>query len=65
MAGRTALSAVGQEGIGLIYRGYNVRDLAAAIALEEIAHLPLHGELPNKRQPDAYPKKPQGQRDLL
>ncbi len=64
MAGQTALSTVGQEGAGLTYRGYDVRDLAAAAIFEEVAYLLLYGELPNKQQLDAYLKKLQGQRDL-
>ena len=34
VAGQTALSTVGQEGAGLTYRGYDVRDLAAAAIRE-------------------------------
>ncbi|EOX9657438.1 2-methylcitrate synthase [Pseudomonas aeruginosa] len=64
VAGQTALSTVGQEGAGLTYRGYDVRDLAAAAIFEEVAYLLLYGELPNKQQLDAYLKKLQGQRDL-
>ncbi|MCO2795580.1 2-methylcitrate synthase, partial [Pseudomonas aeruginosa] len=64
VAGQTALSTVGQEGAGLTYRSYDVRDLAAAAIFEEVAYLLLYGELPNKQQLDAYLKKLQGQRDL-
>lgn len=54
VAGRTALAAVGQEGHGLIYRGYSIDDLAEHAQFEEVAYLLLRGELPNAQQLDAY-----------
>jgi 2-methylcitrate synthase len=64
VAGQTALSTVGQEGAGLTYRGYDVRELAAEARFEEVAYLLLYGELPNKTELAAYLKKLQGLRDL-
>ncbi|MDY7560533.1 2-methylcitrate synthase [Pseudomonas sp. 10B1] len=64
VAGQTALSTVGQEGAGLTYRGYDVRELAAEARFEEVAYLLLYGELPTHTQLAAYMKKLQGLRDL-
>ena len=57
VAGQTALSTVGQEGAGLTYRGYDVRELAAEARFEEVAYLLLYGELPTKTQLAAYTAK--------
>ena len=64
VAGQTALSTVGQEGAGLTYRGYDVRELAAEARFEEVAYLLLYGELPTKTQLAAYTAKLQKLRDL-
>ncbi|MGX5219545.1 bifunctional 2-methylcitrate synthase/citrate synthase [Pseudomonas segetis] len=64
VAGQTALSTVGQEGAGLTYRGYDVRDLAASVGFEEVAFLLLYGELPNTEQLAAYTSKLKSLRDL-
>ena len=49
-AGETALCTVGKSGSGLTYRGYDISDLAGNTGFEEVAHLILHGELPNEEQ---------------
>jgi len=54
VAGKTALSTVGQTGSGLTYRGYDVKDLAANCVFEEVAYLILKGELPTQTQLDEY-----------
>ena len=64
VAGRTALSTVGQEGSGLTYRGYDIRELADQCDFEEVAHLLLKGELPNRDQLAAYRKRLSGLRAL-
>ena len=64
VAGRTALSTVGQEGSGLTYRGYDIRELADQCEFEEVAHLLLKGELPNRDQLAAYRKRLSGLRAL-
>ncbi|WP_417662218.1 bifunctional 2-methylcitrate synthase/citrate synthase [Pseudomonas sp.] len=64
VAGQTALSTVGQEGAGLTYRGYDVRDLAAHVGFEEVAYLLLYGELPNAEQLTTYKSKLKALRDL-
>ena len=64
VAGQTALSTVGQEGAGLTYRGYDVRELAADAQFEEVAYLLLYGELPTKTQLADYTAKLKTLRDL-
>ena len=46
-AGNTALCTVGRSGNDLHYRGYDIHDLATKSTFEEIAHLLVHGVLPN------------------
>ncbi len=46
-AGATAICTVGHSGNDLHYRGYNIKDLAANCTFEEVAHLLIHGSLPN------------------
>jgi 2-methylcitrate synthase len=53
-AGETAVCTVGQRGNDLHYRGYNIRDLAANCTFEEVAHLLIHGKLPNAVELTAY-----------
>ncbi|MFZ5654216.1 MAG: bifunctional 2-methylcitrate synthase/citrate synthase [Pseudomonadota bacterium] len=64
IAGKTALSTVGKEGSGLTYRGYDIKDLAENCVFEEVAHLILRGELPNRRQLDAFRADLKGLRGL-
>ncbi len=63
-AGETELCTVGLTGTGLTYRGYDISDLAAGATFEEVAHLILHGELPNQAELDAYKAKLKGLRGL-
>ena len=53
-AGNTALCTVGHSGNDLQYRGYDIVELAAACTFEEIAHLLVHGALPNLAELAAY-----------
>ena len=53
-AGETAICTVGQSGNDLHYRGYEIRDLAAHCEFEEVAHLLVHGKLPNTLELAAY-----------
>lgn len=53
-AGNTALCTVGHSGNDLHYRGYDINDLAAHCAFEEVAHLLVHGKLPNVSELAAY-----------
>ncbi|HEV2294910.1 MAG TPA: 2-methylcitrate synthase [Tepidisphaeraceae bacterium] len=54
VAGRTVISAVGREGKGLFYRGYDIHDLAERATYGEVAHLLIHGELPTRDQLEAF-----------
>ncbi|HEV8584574.1 MAG TPA: citrate/2-methylcitrate synthase [Methylomirabilota bacterium] len=46
----------GREG-RLVYRGYNVDDLAEQSSFEEVVYLLWYGALPNKKEYDAFSKK--------
>ena len=54
VAGNTALCSVGRTGNDLHYRGYDILDLAAHCEFEEVAHLLVHGTLPNVKELTAY-----------
>ncbi|MCE7950038.1 MAG: 2-methylcitrate synthase [Xanthomonadales bacterium PRO7] len=56
-AGNTALCTVGRSGNDLHYRGYDILDFATTAEFEEIAHLLVHGKLPNKAELVAYKTK--------
>lgn len=64
VAGRTALSTVGQEGKGLTYRGYAIEDLAERASFEEVAYLLLRGRLPASSELAAYRQRLIGLRGL-
>ncbi len=50
IAGVSGLSHIDTEKNVLTYRGYNVQDLCDSASFEEVAHLLLYGELPNKAE---------------
>lgn len=56
-AGNTALCSVGRSGNDLHYRGYDILDVAESCGFEEIAHLLVHGTLPNAVELAAYQEK--------
>jgi 2-methylcitrate synthase len=56
-AGNTALCTVGRTGNDLHYRGYDILDIAENAEFEEIAHLLVHGRLPNVAELGAYKAK--------
>jgi len=64
VAGNTALCTVGRSGNDLNYRGYDILDLARVCEFEEIAHLLIHGTLPNRAELDAYKRKLKSLRGL-
>lgn len=64
VAGKTALSTVGQDGSGLTYRGYDVKDLAENCQFEEVAYLILKGHLPTHLELADYKTKLKGMRGL-
>ncbi|SDP39650.1 2-methylcitrate synthase [Ralstonia sp. 25mfcol4.1] len=63
-AGNTALCTVGRSGNDLHYRGYDILDIADTCEFEEIAHLLVHGKLPNKAELVAYKTKLKALRGL-
>ena len=63
-AGNTALCTVGRTGNDLSYRGYDILDLAQKCEFEEVAHLLIHGHLPNKFELAAYKAKLKSMRGL-
>jgi len=64
VAGNTALCTVGRTGNDLHYRGYDILDIADACEFEEIAHLLVHGKLPNEAELAAYKTKLRALRGL-
>jgi 2-methylcitrate synthase len=56
-AGNTALCTVGRSGNDLHYRGYDILDVAGQCEFEEIAHLLIHGRLPNRTELSVYKTK--------
>jgi 2-methylcitrate synthase len=56
-AGNTALCTVGRSGNDLHYRGYDILDLADRCDFEEVAHLLVHGKLPNHAELLGYKAK--------
>ena len=64
VAGNTALCTVGRSGNDLNYRGYDILDVADACEFEEIAHLLVHGSLPNTSELTGYKQKLKALRGL-
>ncbi len=57
VAGETAISSVGKEGMGLNYRGYSINALAEHASFEEVAYLLTRGKLPTQQEFTGYQKK--------
>ncbi len=64
VAGNTSVCTVGHTGNDLHYRGYDILDFAEQAEFEEIAHLLIHGRLPNRAELAAYKTKLTGLRGL-
>jgi 2-methylcitrate synthase/citrate synthase II len=64
LADVTAVSKVMPETNSLTYRGYPVQDLADQCAFEEVAYLLLEGELPTRRQLNAFRKAEAAERGI-
>jgi 2-methylcitrate synthase len=64
IAGNTALCTVGRTGNDLHYRGYDILDIAETCEFEEIAHLLVHGSLPNSSELRNYKAKLRALRGL-
>ncbi len=54
VAGKTAISTVGKEGIGLTYRGYSIEDLAERATFEHVVYLLMYGHLPDEGELHEY-----------
>lgn len=54
VAGKSGICTVGQEGVGLHYRGYSIKDLAENACFEEVAYLLIYGNLPTQQELDDY-----------
>ncbi|MBI4529675.1 MAG: 2-methylcitrate synthase [Deltaproteobacteria bacterium] len=64
IAGKTAISTVGKEGLGLTYRGYSIHDLAEHSTFEEVAYLLIYGRLPDEKELKQYRERLCQLRDL-
>ncbi len=64
VAGHTAISTVGKEGMGLTYRGYSIHDLAEHSTFDEVAYLLIYGALPNQKELKRYQEQLRGLRGL-
>jgi 2-methylcitrate synthase len=64
VAGNTAICTVGLTGNDLHYRGYDILDVANTCEFEEIAHLLVHGKLPNVAELAAYKTKLKSMRGI-
>jgi 2-methylcitrate synthase len=64
VAGNTAICTVGRTGNDLHYRGYDILDIAETCEFEEIAHLLVHGTLPDPPRLAQYKKRLRGFRAL-
>ncbi|WP_239451465.1 bifunctional 2-methylcitrate synthase/citrate synthase [Elioraea rosea] len=64
LADVTAVSKVMPETNSLTYRGYPVQDLADQCSFEEVAYLLLEGELPTRKQLNAFKKAEVAERGI-
>ena len=62
--GATAISRVDGANGRLIYRGYEIAELAGKVSFEEVCHLLWVGHLPNRQELDALDAKLRAQRAL-
>jgi citrate synthase len=53
----------GEQGV-LLYRGYNIHDLATRSSFEEVCYLLLHGTLPTREELDAFDRRLRRQRAI-
>ena len=53
----------GEQGI-LLYRGYNIHDLAQKSSFEEVCYLLIHGVLPTQEELGAFDKRLRGLRAI-
>ncbi len=57
IGGVTSISEIDSDRSSLVYRGYDVHDLAEQGSYEETAYLLLNGKLPNQAELDAFNKE--------
>jgi 2-methylcitrate synthase len=58
IAGETAICTVGKKGLGLNYRGYDIKDLLANnCTFEDVAYLLIYGKLPTQQEAEEYLKR--------
>ena len=60
----TSISSIDPDKGILMYRGYDIADLAEHATYEEVAYLLLEGELPNDEQLEAFEEELRGAREL-
>src|SRR5881392_598446 len=63
IAGETAICWV-DPNAGLMYRGYDIHDMAEKASFEEVAYLLLNGELPNFEQLTKFSQQIAAERTL-
>src|SRR4029077_9133430 len=63
IAGETAICWV-DPAAGLMYRGYDIHQMAEKATFEEVAYLLLNGELPSAKQLKEFTQQIAGQREL-
>eukprot|EP01083_Nonionella_stella_P114366 338106_1 len=51
------ICTVGKHGMGLMYRGYSIQDLASKCTFEEVAYLLTRNKLPNRTELNTYVRK--------
>lgn len=64
IGGITTISEIISETSTLVYRGYNVHDLASQGSFEETAYLLLFGKLPNRAELDSFKKTLADEREV-
>ena len=64
LAGNTSICTVGITGDDLHYRGYDILEFAEQAEFEEIAHLIVHGSLPDQLTLNTYKEKLRSLREL-
>ncbi len=63
IAGETAICWV-DPNAGLMYRGYDIHEMAQQASFEEVAYLLLNGELPDMKQLAQFRQQVAAERDL-
>ena len=63
IAGETAICWVDPDA-GLMYRGYDIHQMAEEATFEEVAYLLLNGELPNAKQLNEFRQQIASEREL-